>query len=146
MVYDPEKISLVDILRWFWEAHDPTQGTMRVSMANHQTPHFKRISGGNVPHSRTHLNRPIFIGSIGSIVASCGITLGIPYLQAWARAMTGAPSTAAPCTTLMRSRSSSTSLAVPHTRRRCRLRAKDGGRSPRRFAQPRIFRRRWEMG
>ena len=26
MVYDPEKISLVDILRWFWEAHDPTQG------------------------------------------------------------------------------------------------------------------------
>lgn len=26
VVYDPEKISLVDILRWFWEAHDPTQG------------------------------------------------------------------------------------------------------------------------
>ena len=25
-VYDPEKISLVDILRWFWESHDPTQG------------------------------------------------------------------------------------------------------------------------
>ena len=26
VVYDPEKISVVDILRWFWEAHDPTQG------------------------------------------------------------------------------------------------------------------------
>lgn len=26
VVYDPQKISLVDILRWFWEAHDPTQG------------------------------------------------------------------------------------------------------------------------
>lgn len=26
VVYDPEKISLVDILRWFWEAHDPTSG------------------------------------------------------------------------------------------------------------------------
>jgi len=26
VVYDPSKISLVDILRWFWEAHDPTQG------------------------------------------------------------------------------------------------------------------------
>merc|ERR1719421_1814362 len=26
VVYDPEKISLADILRWFWEAHDPTQG------------------------------------------------------------------------------------------------------------------------
>jgi peptide-methionine (S)-S-oxide reductase len=26
VVYDPAKISLVDILRWFWEAHDPTQG------------------------------------------------------------------------------------------------------------------------
>merc|ERR1719313_1981150 len=26
VVYDPEKISIVDILRWFWEAHDPTQG------------------------------------------------------------------------------------------------------------------------
>lgn len=26
IVYDPEKISLVDILRWFWEAHDPTAG------------------------------------------------------------------------------------------------------------------------
>jgi len=26
VVYDPEKISLVDILRWFWEAHDPTCG------------------------------------------------------------------------------------------------------------------------
>jgi len=26
VVYDPEKIGLVDILRWFWEAHDPTCG------------------------------------------------------------------------------------------------------------------------
>lgn len=26
VVYDPEKIGTVDILRWFWEAHDPTQG------------------------------------------------------------------------------------------------------------------------
>jgi len=26
VVYDPSKISFVDILRWFWEAHDPTQG------------------------------------------------------------------------------------------------------------------------
>merc|ERR1719281_1552947 len=26
VVFDPEKISLVDILRWFWEAHDPTAG------------------------------------------------------------------------------------------------------------------------
>eukprot|EP00929_Paragymnodinium_shiwhaense_P005943 TRINITY_DN10866_c0_g1_i1.p1 TRINITY_DN10866_c0_g1~~TRINITY_DN10866_c0_g1_i1.p1 ORF type:complete len:264 (-),score=58.52 TRINITY_DN10866_c0_g1_i1:274-1032(-) len=25
VVYDPEKISMVDIVRWFWEAHDPTQ-------------------------------------------------------------------------------------------------------------------------
>lgn len=26
MVFDPAKIGLVDILRWFWEAHDPTCG------------------------------------------------------------------------------------------------------------------------
>lgn len=26
VVFDPSKISLVDIIRWFWEAHDPTQG------------------------------------------------------------------------------------------------------------------------
>mmetsp|Transcript_2012 Transcript_2012/g.4116 ORF Transcript_2012/g.4116 Transcript_2012/m.4116 type:complete len:265 (-) Transcript_2012:116-910(-) len=26
VVFDPEKISAVDILRWFWEAHDPTCG------------------------------------------------------------------------------------------------------------------------
>lgn len=26
VVYDPAKISFVDILRWFWEAHDPTSG------------------------------------------------------------------------------------------------------------------------
>ena len=26
MVYDPSKISFADILRWFWEAHDPTAG------------------------------------------------------------------------------------------------------------------------
>ena len=26
VVYDPEKISFVDILRWFWEAHDPCSG------------------------------------------------------------------------------------------------------------------------
>lgn len=26
VVFDPSKISIVDILRWFWEAHDPTQG------------------------------------------------------------------------------------------------------------------------
>mmetsp|Transcript_125665 Transcript_125665/g.222669 ORF Transcript_125665/g.222669 Transcript_125665/m.222669 type:complete len:287 (+) Transcript_125665:1-861(+) len=26
VVYDPEKIGTADILRWFWEAHDPTQG------------------------------------------------------------------------------------------------------------------------
>eukprot|EP00927_Polykrikos_kofoidii_P071246 TRINITY_DN67542_c0_g1_i1.p1 TRINITY_DN67542_c0_g1~~TRINITY_DN67542_c0_g1_i1.p1 ORF type:complete len:281 (+),score=43.11 TRINITY_DN67542_c0_g1_i1:59-844(+) len=26
VVFDPNKLSFVDILRWFWEAHDPTQG------------------------------------------------------------------------------------------------------------------------
>jgi len=26
IVFDPEKISYVDLCRWFWEAHDPTQG------------------------------------------------------------------------------------------------------------------------
>mmetsp|Transcript_18914 Transcript_18914/g.27700 ORF Transcript_18914/g.27700 Transcript_18914/m.27700 type:complete len:268 (+) Transcript_18914:51-854(+) len=26
VIYDPAKISLTDILRWFWESHDPTQG------------------------------------------------------------------------------------------------------------------------
>jgi len=26
IVYDPEKIAFADILRWFWEAHDPTAG------------------------------------------------------------------------------------------------------------------------
>lgn len=26
VVFDPAKISLADILRWFWEGHDPTQG------------------------------------------------------------------------------------------------------------------------
>eukprot|EP00559_Dactyliosolen_fragilissimus_P005331 CAMPEP_0184863086 /NCGR_PEP_ID=MMETSP0580-20130426/9070_1 /TAXON_ID=1118495 /ORGANISM="Dactyliosolen fragilissimus" /LENGTH=344 /DNA_ID=CAMNT_0027361183 /DNA_START=34 /DNA_END=1068 /DNA_ORIENTATION=- len=26
VVYDPSKISFVDILRWFWEAHDPCSG------------------------------------------------------------------------------------------------------------------------
>eukprot|EP00930_Biecheleria_cincta_P058332 TRINITY_DN44172_c0_g1_i1.p1 TRINITY_DN44172_c0_g1~~TRINITY_DN44172_c0_g1_i1.p1 ORF type:complete len:286 (-),score=41.25 TRINITY_DN44172_c0_g1_i1:58-915(-) len=26
VVYDPEKIGTVDILRWFWESHDPTCG------------------------------------------------------------------------------------------------------------------------
>merc|ERR1719316_869196 len=26
VVFDPSLISIVDILRWFWEAHDPTQG------------------------------------------------------------------------------------------------------------------------
>jgi len=26
VVYDPKEISFVDILRWFWEAHDPTSG------------------------------------------------------------------------------------------------------------------------
>merc|ERR1711988_1297054 len=26
IVYDPAKISASDILRWFWESHDPTQG------------------------------------------------------------------------------------------------------------------------
>merc|ERR1740117_1684671 len=26
VVFDPEKISYVDILRWFWEAHDPCAG------------------------------------------------------------------------------------------------------------------------
>merc|ERR1719382_1112896 len=26
VVFDPTKISLVDILRWFWESHDPTSG------------------------------------------------------------------------------------------------------------------------
>lgn len=26
VIFDPQEIGLVDILRWFWEAHDPTQG------------------------------------------------------------------------------------------------------------------------
>lgn len=25
MIFDPLKIDLVDLVRWFWEAHDPTQ-------------------------------------------------------------------------------------------------------------------------
>ena len=25
MIFEPGKIDLVDLLRWFWEAHDPTQ-------------------------------------------------------------------------------------------------------------------------
>ena len=26
VVYDPERIAYVDLLRWFWQCHDPTQG------------------------------------------------------------------------------------------------------------------------
>ena len=26
VVFDSSKITYVDILRWFWESHDPTQG------------------------------------------------------------------------------------------------------------------------
>lgn len=26
VVYNPEEVSFVDVLRWFWEAHDPTSG------------------------------------------------------------------------------------------------------------------------
>jgi peptide-methionine (S)-S-oxide reductase len=26
VVYDPSRLSVVDLLRWFWESHDPTQG------------------------------------------------------------------------------------------------------------------------
>lgn len=26
VVYDPEAVSFVDVLRWFWEAHDPCSG------------------------------------------------------------------------------------------------------------------------
>jgi peptide-methionine (S)-S-oxide reductase len=26
IVYDPQKISFTDLLRWFWQSHDPTQG------------------------------------------------------------------------------------------------------------------------
>merc|ERR1719213_882975 len=26
VVYDPKKLSFADILRWFWQSHDPTQG------------------------------------------------------------------------------------------------------------------------
>lgn len=26
VVFDPERISVVDLLRWFWQSHDPTQG------------------------------------------------------------------------------------------------------------------------
>lgn len=26
VVYDPQEVSFVDILRWFWQSHDPTQG------------------------------------------------------------------------------------------------------------------------
>merc|ERR1711865_619495 len=26
VVYDPNQISFMDILRWFWEAHDPASG------------------------------------------------------------------------------------------------------------------------
>jgi peptide-methionine (S)-S-oxide reductase len=26
VVYNPEEVSFVDVLRWFWEAHDPASG------------------------------------------------------------------------------------------------------------------------
>ena len=41
VVYDPEKVSLVDILRWFWEAHDPTQGNSSASAP----PKFRFLIG-----------------------------------------------------------------------------------------------------
>lgn len=38
VVYDPEKISAVDILRWFWESHDPTQGN---GQGNDRGPQYR---------------------------------------------------------------------------------------------------------
>jgi hypothetical protein len=26
VLFDPEKLAYTDLLRWFWESHDPTQG------------------------------------------------------------------------------------------------------------------------
>ena len=38
VVYDPEQISLADILRWFWEAHDPTSGMGQGNDRAHAVP------------------------------------------------------------------------------------------------------------
>merc|ERR1719240_1677089 len=37
VVFDPAKIGLVDILRWFWEAHDPTSSTTLTMSKNNCT-------------------------------------------------------------------------------------------------------------
>jgi peptide-methionine (S)-S-oxide reductase len=54
VVYDPAKISFVDILRWFWEAHDPTcgmgQGNDRGTRA-HSPASLSSRSLSAVPHS-----------------------------------------------------------------------------------------------
>ena len=44
-MYDPAKISFVDILRWFWEAHDPTSG---MGQGNDRGTQYR---SGIYPHS-----------------------------------------------------------------------------------------------
>lgn len=39
VVYDPSKIALADILRWFWEAHDPVSpATSLARMGSERAP------------------------------------------------------------------------------------------------------------
>ena len=60
VVYDPEKIGFVDILRWFWEAHDPCSGMGQGNDRGTQCADavFSSQPSRATPHSTRHPARP----------------------------------------------------------------------------------------
>ena len=56
VVYDPAKVSFVDILRWFWEAHDPCSGMGQGNDRGTQYRSGVSYNESNNPNPRSSLN------------------------------------------------------------------------------------------
>lgn len=69
VVYDPSKISLVDILRWFWQSHDPTQLNRRARARAPRRPRAERSAAQAGASARPLTHPPPSVApSLSSIV------------------------------------------------------------------------------
>eukprot|EP00304_Pavlova_gyrans_P007521 CAMPEP_0206041426 /NCGR_PEP_ID=MMETSP1466-20131121/5959_1 /ASSEMBLY_ACC=CAM_ASM_001126 /TAXON_ID=44452 /ORGANISM="Pavlova gyrans, Strain CCMP608" /LENGTH=258 /DNA_ID=CAMNT_0053416123 /DNA_START=82 /DNA_END=858 /DNA_ORIENTATION=+ len=71
VVYDPSKISVVDILRWFWQAHDPTQVNRQGNDAGTQyrsgAYYFTEEQGKLVKASKEAYEKALMANGLGKI-------------------------------------------------------------------------------
>ena len=96
VVYDPAKISFVDILRWFWEAHDPTQGMGQGNDRGTQYRSgfywFDEEQKQLIEASKAAYEQALRAKGLGAITTECAAASDYPQLSTLAKTTTSSTS------------------------------------------------------